>query len=99
MMKFLAILLSVCSIMQFTAFAEGEAPSAEEAVAEAVTETVTQTTPQPTGYVLSDSAQEKFDFMQKIGILTTITKDDISSDRTIKRGEFAKIAVELYGDV
>ena len=99
MKKFLAILLSVCSIMQFTAFAEGEAPSAEEAVAEAVTETVTQTTPQPTGYVLSDSAQEKFNFMQKIGILTTITKDDISSDRTIKRGEFAKIAVELYGDV
>lgn len=95
MKKFLAILLSICSVLQFTAFAEGEAVSETPAEAETMTETVAE----ETGYVLSDANKEKLDFMQKIGVLTGITQEDISQDRSIKRGEFAKLAVELYGDV
>ncbi len=94
MKKFLAILLSICSVLQFTAFAEGETPSAETA-----TETVAETVTETEGYVLSDADKEKLDFMQKVGVLTGITQDDISSDKTITRGEFAKLAVELYNDV
>ena len=86
MNRIIALFLSICLMLPMSAFAreESDAVSAPE---------------KGSGFTLSDADREKLDFMQKIGVLSSIGEEDISSNRSITRGELAAVAVSLYGDV
>lgn len=87
MNKFLATVLCMCFLFQNTVFAETNSA-----------ETLNDAQSIQAAYILSSEDNEKLDFMRAIGVLTEISEEDISQNRTISRGEFAKIAVSLFGN-
>ena len=90
MRRFLTILLSVCILMQMGILGYAEEASSGIDASES-------TIADEQKYVLNENDRYNLAFMHEIGVLTNIGETDISENREIKRGEFAKMAVGLYG--